>query len=342
MRLHAYADVPLSKYEVTPDTDEAMQEIAARFEVTHRHGNSFEIIVPQNRANELRGLSPNARLILKDLRDEIKGRLLDDPEWFAGYHNFESVQAYLRSVAEQYPTLAKTEVYGTSKQGRPLLALKLSDNVHLNEAEPEIMITSATHGDELITVEVVLGVIKSLLEGYGKVDRVTRMIEGKQLYFIPVVNPDGYVAQSRYANGVDPNRDYPWPERPDRNPVDCIRHLIAFFHQHDFKGSIDYHAFGQLIMYPWAYTYDSVESFEERQFEELTGPMAQTNGYTAGQISKVIYVAKGSSADYFFWKNKTKALGIEIGRSKVPHSSQIASQINENLESTWRFIEYFN
>lgn len=57
-------------------------------------------------------------------------------------------------------------------------------------------------------------------------------------------------------------------------------------------------------------------------------------------LSKVIYVAKGSSADYYYWKLGERSLGIEIRQDGSP--SFIPRMIKENRESTWRFIESFH
>ncbi len=67
--------------------------------------------------------------------------------------------------------------------------------------------------------------------------------------------------------------------------------------------------------------------------------MAAHNGFEFGQISKIIYVAKGSSADYYYWKFGTKSLGIEL--SQEGSSSLIPNPVKENLESTLTFIESF-
>lgn len=331
----------LSSYWVTPQSDALMKKIADKFEVVRRHGKAFEVIIPAARAGELLILAPDSKLIEYDLSSPLKRAIQRDATWLDGYHSFAEVEKTLRQAAERYPMIARLETYGNSQQGRPLFALKVSDYVELDEEEPEIMLTASTHGDELITTEVVLELLDKLLKGYEIDERLTDIVDNTEIYFIPVVNPDGFIIKSRYANGVDPNRDYPWPEKPNRNPVSCIENIIAFFHSRDITGSIDYHASGRMIMYPWAYTYNSVDSSDERILSKLTQDMSSSNGYVTGQISKVIYVAKGSSADYYYWKNKSLAIGVEIGNSKIPHNSTIPQYVEENREMTWVYLEHF-
>ncbi len=328
---------------LVPNTGaERMDAIAEQFEVVGRVVDGFEVYVPAERLAEALQLAPTARVLVANVREhDLAGVEQDGEGRIAGYHSFSDVQRILADYAAAYPEWVKLEQYGTSNDGMPLLVLKVSDNVHVDEDEPEIMITSATHGDELITVEVVLGLLEQLLGDKGQNPRLQAILEGTELFFIPVVNPEGFSTQSRYANGVDPNRNYPWPEKPAVVSVPCVQHLREFHSQRQIAGSIDFHAYGELIMFPWAYTYAAPPKPDHDRFQEVTASMSEANGYTAGQISKVIYVAKGSSADYYYWTKGTLALGLEVGRSKVPPASSIQRIVDENSESTWRFIEHF-
>jgi len=109
-----------------------------------------------------------------------------------------------------------------------------------------------------------------------------------------------------------------------------------------FAGSLDLHAYGRLVMYPWGYTEKSPEADDKVLFQDLVTSMARENQYKVGQISTTIYVAKGSSADYFYWKSKTKAFAAELGIQKIPEFSKIPSIVGEAREMVWTFLESFN
>lgn len=325
-------DPQLSRFSLTPATESILKEIADRFEIEGRDGNTYEVIVPATRVNELYALAPDAKLLQADLAEEARAAIR---EARGAYHDFPAVEAHLKKIVAQYPNMASLTTYGKSKEGRPLYALRIAANPN----QPQIMLTSATHGNEIITVEVLFGVVDSLLAGYATSPRAKKILDSRELYIVPVVNPDGYVRQNRYANGVDPNRDYPYPDKPNRTPNECIAGIMSFFHSHNIRGSIDFHSYGGLLMFPWAYTTDSPESQDNQAFASLTKYMSQANGYQAGQISKILYAAPGSSADYYYWKNRTMALGIEVGKSHAPSASQIPQTVQANLESTLRFLE---
>lgn len=320
-------------YRVHSPAPQAMEAAAAEFEVLRKTPAGFDFYVPHAKLARFKQLLPMAVRLPGE-----QTKALD----LADYRTYESVGNELRQLAQDYPQLVKLETYGRTRSGHALYALKISDNVALDEDEPELMITSATHGDELITVEVLMALVKELLSSYGKNQRLSRMLSENELYILPMVNPEGYARRSRYAGGwTDPNRDYPWPEQAQRESIDCIDAQIKFFHAHNFKGSLDIHASGKMVMYPWAYTREAPAAEDERNFDYLVKSMAEQNGYAAGQISKVIYVAKGSSADYYYWKNKTTAIAVELTTSKAPPMAQVPRVIDEAREMVWRFIENF-
>jgi hypothetical protein len=328
----------IGSYTLTSTDKTQLDSISEKFEIVERNGDTFEIYVLEEQAEKFLKIAPSATLNTDDINSELRERFENKNE-ISGYRDIEEVYSYMEKLAADYPAIVSLEEYGKSQRGRTLYALKISDNVEINEDEPELMITSATHGDEVITVEVNLRLIDELVKGYGEDERLTAMVDEHELFFIPVVNPDGFANHSRYANGVDPNREYPWPDQPNRTPVECIANEMAFAAEHDFVGGMDFHASGEMVMYPWAYTYAAPR--DNQIYSALANEMAEENGYEAGQISQVIYVAKGSSADYFYWKYNTVAFGIELARSKSPSSSEIPGVVDDAREMTWRFIENF-
>lgn len=323
----------LSKYRFVPKNDAQMQKIAYAFSVEHRNGNAFEILVPVPETKTFLELAPGAELLQADISARFNAL---DSEHFAGFHTFDSVGSELRQIADKYPDLVTLDKYGESMEGRPLHVLRLLTKSGLAKKK-QVAITSATHGNEISTVEVVFGILNHIIQNRESDTRIKNILDNYELYFLPVINPDGYVRKERFANGIDPNRDYPWPQKPDRNPNPCIKNVMAFFASHEIKGSIDYHSSGGMIMYPWAYTTKAVEANDKKFFHDLTGKMAKLNGYVYGPIATTIYIAPGSSADYYYWKFGTKSLGIELSREGS--SSLIPSLVKENLNSTLTFIE---
>ncbi len=310
-----------------------MNKIASQFEVVKKLTVGFEVYVQEDNVAEFLKLAPKAKLLERSINnfDEVKG--------LNQYRKFADVEADLKNIATNYKNLATLETYGVSKQGRSLYSLKLSTG---GENKPKLMVTAATHGDELITTEVLFALTNELLAGYEKNERLSKILNSRDIYIIPVVSPDSFEQRERYVQGKDPNRAYPWPEKLENPTVDVIQAMMDFTNKMKFTGSLDLHAYGRMVMYPWGYTKKAPDARDEAGFKDIVQTMARDNQYKAGQISTTIYVAAGSSADYYYWKTGTRAIAAELGNSKVPSYSKIPSIVNESREMVWSFLEYFN
>ena len=325
------AEPVLSRIEIEVPSVAQMDQLAEHFEIIGRHGRFLEMIVPQSqlmRVEEIAGFK--VRILEQDIYTGLP-RSRDE------YPTMAELEKKLKKLAQDHGFI-QFERYGSSTSGFPLMAIKLSGSAKQKEKKTALLITAATHGDEVITTLVVLAIIDKLVNSYGTDPKITKLINDRELWFIPVLSPDGYSKRRRYVGWTDPNRNFPWPEKPEVSSIPCIAGIRNFYAQKKFVASIDYHAYGQMIMYPWAYTRQAPA--DDPALNSLTKGMASSNHYRYGQISKVIYVAKGSSCDYFYWKFKSKALAIEVGRSKIPHGAEIDRVIAANMQSALYFLEH--
>lgn len=336
----AFAKEEISSFSVYTDSTLnpiKMNLIAEKYEVVKKLSPGFEVYVPKEKIAEFLAIVPNAKLLDRDIHEQY---LQEKVANLNQYRKFNNVEADLLAIVAKYPQMTSLEVYGVTKGKRNLYSLKIKANKNINA--PKLMVTAATHGDELVTTEVLFSLTNELLEKYGKDSRITKILDGRDLYIIPVVSPDSFEQRERYVGGVDPNRSYPWPENINNKSVDCIEAMINYSNKMKFNGSLDLHAYGKLVMYPWGYTKKSPDARDEIGFKDIVQAMARENNYENGQISTTIYVAKGSSADYFYWKSGTKALAAELGTQKIPDYSKIPKITNEAREMFWTFLEYFN
>jgi hypothetical protein len=338
----------MATYRLESPSVAELDSISRFYSLEHRIGADFEISVPASEGPFLRSLAPSARLIRADESLAIATELQAfsaNPQLsrIQRYHNFQEVLDWMKSIQNSYALLARVVPYGTSRGGRPLVALRISADPEDSSNLPAVLITAATHGDELITTEVVIHLVEKLVAAFGEEGqqqaRLQNILRNRVIYFVPVVNADGFVGRNRYDGNADPNRSYPWPNQPSANPTPSIAPLIQLFHEKKIKATLDLHAFGEMVMFPWAYTRTHIDPAPFAKMDQLTRNMAADNRYAHGPIAEVIYVAQGSSADYYFWKTGSTSIAVEIGSSKVPNPSQFPSIFASQEESTWRFLE---
>ncbi len=113
------------------------------------------------------------------------------------YPSYNQVVQTLRNTAMSHSSIARLFVYGRRTieeggTGRRLYALKVSDNVGANEDEPEILFMGEHHARELITSPILLDLIKKFTDGYPGDKLIKKKVDNLELWFFPIVNPDGY------------------------------------------------------------------------------------------------------------------------------------------------------
>jgi len=141
------------------------------------------------------------------------------------HHDYNAMTNILRTFATKYPSITKLHALGESGQNRILWVLEISDNPGVHEpGEPEFKYIGNMHGNEVVSREILLHFIESLLDGYQRNDEeITNLIKNTRISIMPSMNPDGYeqaktvprndegerctgVVGRRNANNTDLNR----------------------------------------------------------------------------------------------------------------------------------------
>ena len=108
-----------------------------------------------------------------------------------GYHDEEDISLLLTEFATNFPALAQKMQIGCTHMGRPIWALKISDNVAVDEPEPCVVVDANIHANEFPGTEVALDIIWQLLYGYTNNATFASWVDGMEIYVIPCLNPDG-------------------------------------------------------------------------------------------------------------------------------------------------------
>jgi len=278
------------------------------------------------------------------------------PEKFprAGYHSYNQMVAKLDSIIDNYPGIAKKMSIGTSVEGRNLWVLKISDNVNVDEAEPEIRFIGIIHGDEPIGCENLLRLADTLTKRYGIDPFFTSLVDDREIYLMPMFNPDGREASSRYnANGVDLNRDFPVPDGGSNGGSQPgmeseTRALIEWSDTMDFVLSVTYHSGARVVNYQWDYTHDlppfmdvirrisiGYATRNDSIFND-PDPSYADSGTVRGSEW---YIVRGSVQDWAYDSTDCIDLTIELDPIKWPSSSKLPNLWVQNRESMLWLID---
>ncbi|MFG0328946.1 MAG: M14 family metallopeptidase [Phycisphaerales bacterium] len=111
---------------------------------------------------------------------------------FNHWYDYEEMTEALQKLADAYPELLTLESLGQSVGGREIWLMTLNNP----ETGPDTEKTAAfidgnIHGNEIQAAETVLYSIWYLTKSYGKIDKITKLVDERAFYFVPMENPDG-------------------------------------------------------------------------------------------------------------------------------------------------------
>ena len=116
----------------------------------------------------------------------------DFPAKDSRFHSYAEMMADIHAVEDAHPDIVQVFSIGKSYQGRNLWTAKISDNVGTDESEPEILFDALHHAREHFTVEQAIYLLKLLANNYGSDSQITSLVNGREIWIIFALNPDGF------------------------------------------------------------------------------------------------------------------------------------------------------
>ncbi|HUP54643.1 MAG TPA: M14 family zinc carboxypeptidase [Methylomirabilota bacterium] len=116
----------------------------------------------------------------------------DFPSRDSRYHSYTEMVTDIKAVQAAHPDIVRLFSIGKSYQGRTIWTVKISDNPNVDESEPEILFDALHHAREHMTVEQALYLVHLLANGYGSDATLTNIVNGREIFIIMAVNPDGF------------------------------------------------------------------------------------------------------------------------------------------------------
>lgn len=268
-----------------------------------------------------------------------------------GFYKYQEFIDEIDAMAAQYPNLITVkDTIGDhlSIENRPIYYMRMSDNPNTDESEPEILYTSIHHAREPNSLSEVIFYMWYLLENYDNSEEIQFLLNNTELYFVPMINPDGYIynevndpngggmwRKNRRNNGgsygVDLNRNYSYQwgttgismtPSADTYPGTAAftepetQAIKWFCENRDFVFAFNAHTYADDILHPIGSTVAEF-AVDHDYFQAFTGHMVKYNGYSNTKSSD-LYPASGDSDDYMYkvdtvQKPKIFAMTPEVG-----------------------------
>lgn len=281
-----------------------------------------------------------------------------------GYRANPEIETAFAQWAAAYPGLCATGSLGTSVQGRNLWYLRITANPAVEADKPAVKLLSTIHGNEPVGTELLLDLAELLLEGYGTDPRLTAMVDTTDLWLVPLMNPDGMEARSRYnANSQDLNRVFPvysanytgtFFDSPlgDEGRQPEVAAVMRWSASRPFVVSANFHGGALVVNYPYDHqpgvpSGQPALSPDEDLLRVISLAYASHNPdmhtstvFTEGVTNgSAWYSATGTMQDWSYRFMGCMEVTVELGATKWPSYTALPSYWEANREAMLAYIE---
>jgi len=330
----------------------------------------IDIVADQKDLDELNSAGLNYSIVHQDMTAFYQsryGEVLD----MGGYPTMEEAYDSLDLLNSTYPHIvSQKDSIGYTIEGRPIYMVKISDNVSNDEDEPELFINGLIHAREPGALLFNLYYMRYLCANYGTDPLVTELVDEREFFFVPLINPDGY----EYNRLTDPNGGGMWRKNRKNNGgsygVDLNRNwgyqwgyddegsspygsdetyrgtapfsepetesMRQFINSRNFVASLNYHSYGGYLLYP--YGYEDIFAEEIDLFRAWADSMLFDNNYAGGTAWQLLYNTNGDACDWGYGEYEEKpriySFVVEIGTGNDgfwPPEYRIPEHNEENL-----------
>jgi murein tripeptide amidase MpaA len=135
------------------------------------------------------------------------------------FYDHAGLGAILAKIHNAFPKLTKLYSVGKSVEGRDLWCLEVTSEKGDGKRKPGMYIDGNIHGNEVQGGEAVAYTAWYLCHQYGRLDKVTELLDRGVFYLIPTINPDGRDRWFHSAQSAHSSRTGARPLDNDRDGV---------------------------------------------------------------------------------------------------------------------------
>ncbi|HZB03113.1 MAG TPA: M14 family zinc carboxypeptidase [Actinomycetota bacterium] len=338
----------LQMYESTVDGQTLQDLVTAGYDVTPVDstvdGTRVALVLSPSERDQLQGKGLGLTL-WRGSSGQTAARMaaLQAENGFQVWRSYDEpggIEDELREIGSNpvYQGFLKLYDIGDTHQGRDILAIRMTQGARglpLGR-RPAVLYQGTTHAREWISTEVAMRLLNWFIdERRAENPEVVNLLETREVWFLPVVNPDGYQytfdeerlwrknlrdnngdGDITIGDGVDLNRNYPehwnydtegsnsqFPSDTYRGPApasepESSADINLIERMGDFRFAISYHSFGQLLLYTQGWQ-TLTPSADDPIYVALTGTDDDpaVEGFNPG-VGADLYTTNGEFTDW--------------------------------------------
>lgn len=312
---------------------------------SYLRANEFDITGVNYNTNEIEALLTQSEL------DQISAQksamikfafpqnLLAAPD--EAYKNPDEIEDFVNDIHARYPNITTVKSIGKTLEGRDILAIKISDNASMKEAEPAILVNAMHHAREVMTPEITTDMVEYLTSNYGTNAEVTNWVNSTEIWVIPMFNLDGnnkmwtensmWRKNTRNGYGVDINRNYPvgWNScngsssntgaqdyrgtAPASEPeTQAMMNFVASIKP---VFNISYHSYSEIVIYPYGCRPNKTPT--TAAVEAIGAEIGKKIQYKPGTAWELLYNADGGDIDWMYDTHQVIPFVIEVNSTSA-------------------------
>ena len=326
--------------------------------ISGKPGVYIDLVATENQVLELLSENIEVQVLIPDLTHYYQSNNIPETSRefplgsMQGNYTWDELNARFDVLQEQFSEIISEKIIiGQSIEGRDIWAFKISDNPNEDEEEPELLLTGLIHAREPLSMMNLFYFVQLLGENYESDPELNFLVNNREIWFIPVINPDGYTYNESIepngggmhrknrkdtgcgngtGRGIDLNRNYGYGWGSDdigSSPDPCsavyrgesafseleTQVVRDFILSHNFKIVLHYHSYSNIYIHPYG-DGSLPEEPALTTFQEIGNEMATYNGYTVGTgLATIGYTVNGDAVDWTYGDQNIITYVPEIG-----------------------------
>ncbi|MDA9556486.1 M14 family zinc carboxypeptidase [Vibrio sp.] len=278
------------------------------------------------------------------------------------YISYQEMMDFLTETMEAHPNLVRLENIGETHEGRPIMAVKLSQDVEYADMKPAMLFTGTIHAREWIGIELAVNFIRYAVENFETDPKVRQALTRNTLYMVPCLNPDGFEYSREHFSfwrknrrdngdgtfGVDLNRNFGINFRKGGSPGSNVyggpsafsepetQAMKRFVEKHNnITVALDYHSQGN-VFFP-AHKFNHEAEVEGTDLNVMCANMAHEiykvtkRQYGIHRGKPPANLIHGSGREWYYDRG-IMATVVEVGSRNIPdYLVNMQQSVDENI-----------
>jgi hypothetical protein len=267
------------------------------------------------------------KIIDKYLPKKVSDKSFQVSNVALNYKKQSDIIDQLEKWNKEAPDFTDIATYGKTANGTECHYFRIG-----TKDKPKVLINAGLYGDEEYAILATMHTIEKLLNGYGKNDDITWILNNRDIYFIPTMSPDTYLKSDK-IEGYNPSISFPYPKRPNNPSPSPIKLVMCLMNHMKFKAVMNMHTFGESIYAP-----EICQKEDGDKINNLIAKMIGINGYKTERLEN----AQGSGTDVdWFYSAGSASIKMMWGKKsrQFVEYTEVGPSVEKSLPAIVLFIK---